>query len=133
MSSVNMFVLSGNLGAPPEERSSDTGKKVCSFRIANNRWDTKKKASVADWYTILAFGSVAETCLKHLDKGASVVVEGRTILKEWESKDGAKHKSVDVLANRVTFFGSARGAREASNNAMPDDAVELSASEAVPF
>lgn len=129
MSSINTFVLSGNLGAPPEERSSDTGKKVCSFRLANNRWDTKKKAEVADWYTVYAFGPMAETCMKFLEKGSSVVVEGRAVLKEWE-KDGKKQRTVDVLANRVSFFGPRKAI--AAEPTATDDA-DVSASEAVPF
>ncbi|MFO0748715.1 MAG: single-stranded DNA-binding protein [Myxococcota bacterium] len=124
-----MFVLSGNLGAPPEERSSDTGRKVCSFRIANNRWDSKKKVEVADWYTVYAFGPVAENCMKYLDKGSSVVVEGRAVQKEWE-KDGKTNRTIEVLANRVSFFGPAR---RVAAEAAPAESGEVSVSEAVPF
>lgn len=129
MSSVNMFVLSGNLGATPEERSSDTGRKVCSFRIANNRWDAKKKAEVADWYTVFAFGTVAENCLKYLDKGSSVVVEGRAVQKEWE-KDGKTNRTIEVLANRVSFFGPAR---KVSAEPAPVESGETSFTDHVPF
>lgn len=133
MSSMNIVVLSGHLGAAPEERSSDTGKKVCSFRLANNRWDSKKKAEVADWYTVYAFGPVAETCLKYLDKGSSVVVEGRVALKEWDGKDGSKNRTVDVLANRVSFFGPARRSASEAPAVTLDEPSSASSGEIVPF
>lgn len=116
MSAINILVLSGRLGAPPEERSSDLDRKICSFRLANDRWDSKKKEKVTDWYSVTAYGPVAETCLKFLSKGSEVIVEGRCVLKEWDTKAGVRQKSAEVWANRVVFVGSPRGeAREVSS------------------
>ncbi|MCC6625746.1 MAG: single-stranded DNA-binding protein [Deltaproteobacteria bacterium] len=119
MSSVNMIVLSGHLGAPPEERTSEAGKRYCKFRLANHRWDAKKKAEVADWYTVIAFGSDAEQCIKRLGKGSHVVVEGRIALREWENKEGHKMREAEVWASRVNFLGSPRASADGPTATSP--------------
>jgi len=109
--SVNMIVLSGHLGGTPEEKTSEAGKRYCRFRLANNRWDSRKKEEVADWYSVTAFGTEAERCLKYLTRGSSVVVEGRIAINEWE-KEGRRERSPEITATRVSFFGPPRGTSE---------------------
>lgn len=104
MSSVNMVVLGGRLGADPEERKTAAGKSVLTFRIASNRWDSKAAAEVADWFSIVVFDKEADSAAKVLKKGVSVLVEGRLQVNEWTDKDGKKSSRVEVYANRVNVL-----------------------------
>lgn len=51
------------------------------------------------------FGKQGETAEKYLDKGRSVLVEGRLQEQRWE-KDGQKHSKMVVIASNVRFLGS---------------------------
>lgn len=106
MNSVNMVVLSGRLGAPPEEKKTAANKSVCNFRMATNRWDPRTESEVADWHTVVCFDRQAELCVKHLVKGSPVLVEGRLAVRQWDGADGKKQSRVEIVANRVSFLGA---------------------------
>lgn len=105
MVTINSVFLGGNLGADPEPRRTATGKQMCTFRLAVNRWDAKAQARVADWHKVVAWDKTAEQCLKYLSKGSSVVVEGRLAVSHWEGADGTKRSRHEVMAHRVNFVG----------------------------
>ena len=134
MSSVNMVVLGGRVGTIPEEKKIPNGKTVTSFRLANSRWDSKVSAEVADWYTVSIWDREAERCAKILQKGASVLVEGRLTQREWNGTDGKKNIRFEVVAHRVNLLAFAKRdghGQDASTGSPPPQGEAYS--EAVPF
>jgi single-strand DNA-binding protein len=113
MASVNRVFLIGNLGADPELRYTASGAAAANFRIATTEvWSDKQsgeKNERTEWHRIVAWGKLAETCGEHLRKGRQVHVEGRIRTREWEDKDGVKRYTTEIVAERVTFLGSAPG------------------------
>jgi len=109
MVSINTIIIGGHLGAAPEDRHAASGKQVCHFTVATNRWDAKTQAEVADWHHVIVFERQAEACLKYLQKGSAVIVEGRLTTNQWVGADGKKNTRYEILANRVNFLGSSKG------------------------
>lgn len=114
MGSVNKVILIGNLGADPELNYTPNNKAVCNLRIATTEvWKDKAgaKQEHTEWHRITVWGELAENCSKYLSKGRSAYVEGRLQTRSYE-KDGQKHYSTDVVADRVVFLGGGAGAGE---------------------
>jgi single-strand DNA-binding protein len=107
MASLNKVLLIGNVGTDPEMRFTPNGNPVTSFRIATNRVYTTsegEKRQETEWFTIVTWRKLAESCNQFLTKGQRVYVEGSLRTRMWEGQDGQKRSRVEVVANRVLFL-----------------------------
>lgn len=99
----------GNAGADPEIRKTNNGLEIVELRVASQ--DGKDKTS---WWTCKFLGNKAgETVAKHVKKGSSVMVIGRTETEEWGEGDKKKSKVV-VIASDFSFVGGAKSGGEKS-------------------
>lgn len=108
MASFNKVMIMGNLAAKPELRHTKAGTAVTTIRVATNEVSTDSegaKVEKTEWHTVVVFGKTAENCEKYLDKGKSVLVEGKLQTREWEDKEGNKRYSTEILAASVQFIG----------------------------
>ena len=113
MASLNKVMVIGNLGSEPEMRFTPNGNPVTSFRVATNRVYTTpegERKEETEWFTIVAWGKLAEQCNQFLTKGRLVYAEGRLHTRAWEGQDGQKHYRTEIIANRVTFLDRQAGA-----------------------
>jgi single-strand DNA-binding protein len=106
MTSFNKVILLGNLTRDPEVRYTPNGAAVASFAIAVNRKykqgdETKEEVSYID---IVVFGKQAESCGQYINKGDSVLIDGRLQQRRWETEEGQKRSKVEVVAERVNFM-----------------------------
>jgi len=100
-------MIIGNLGGDPEMRFTPSGSPVTSFNVATN-WsynstDGERKEET-EWFTIVAWNRLAETCNQFLTKGQKVYAEGRLRSRTWDGQDGQKHTRIEVIASRVIFL-----------------------------
>ena len=112
MANLNRVYLMGNLTRDPEIRYTPGGRAVGDLRLAVNRTFQTADGERRDetcYVSIVVWGRQAETCGEYLRKGSPVLVEGRLQYDEWE-KEGQKFNRLRVVANRVQFLGSPRGA-----------------------
>lgn len=131
---LNKVMLIGHLGADPECRSMPSGDAVANLRLATTE-RYKDRASgemreATEWHRVSFFGRLAEVARDYLKKGWKVYVEGRIKTRQWE-KDGQKHYSTEIVAERLLMLGSpqaeadtkraAREYAEASGGGAPDD------------
>lgn len=111
MGSVNKVILVGNLGADPELTYTASQQAICKIRIATSEsWKNKstgKKEEKTEWHRVTIFGEQGANATKYLSKGRSVYVEGRLQTRSYD-KDGQKHYSTDVVADRVVFLGGGK-------------------------
>lgn len=134
MASVNRVILLGNLGADIELKYTPSNKALCNLRVATTEtWKDKsgQKQEKTEWHRVTVWGATAENCSKYLAKGKPVYLEGRLETRTYE-KDGQKHYSTDIVADRVVFLGGAdkeRGAapkhRDEHVGKLPEDIDEL--------
>lgn len=121
--SLNKVLLIGNLGSDPEVRYTQAGKQVVSFRVATNR-RYKVEGEVreeTEWFSIVAFGKMAEICSEFLKKGKSVFVEGRMQTQSWVDAAGLKHYRSQVIIENMRMIGSPNGNRTAHADEQPEE------------
>ena len=102
MASLNKVMIIGNIGSEPEMRFTPNGNPVTSFRVATNRtYNTAEgeRKEETEWFTVVAWGRLAEQCNQFLAKGRRVYTEGRLRTHSWESQDGQKHYHTEIVAN----------------------------------
>ena len=105
--SLNKIMVIGNLGGDPEMRFTPGGSPVTSFNVATN-WSFNtpdgERREETEWFTIVAWNRLAETCNQFLTKGQKVYAEGRLRSRTWDGQDGQKHTRIEIIANRVIFL-----------------------------
>lgn len=107
--SFNQVVLMGNLTRDPELRTTPNGQSVCSFSLALNRqWKSQdgQTQEAVDYIDVVAWAGLGERVAQYCQKGKPVLVNGRLQSRSWE-QDGQKRNKVEVLAQDVTFLGTA--------------------------
>ena len=126
MASYNRVILVGNLTRDPEFKQLPSGQAVCRLGLATNRTFKNRQTGAATqevcFIDVDVWGSQGENCHKYLQKGRSVLVEGRLKLDSWE-QDGQKRSRHSVVADRVTFLqaGQEEGAGYDGRSSAEDD------------
>jgi single-strand DNA-binding protein len=112
MNNINRVVITGNLTADPELRSTPNGKPVCSLRIACNtrRKSGEEWVDKPNYFNVTVWGAQGENAARYLSKGRPVAVDGRLEWREYEAQDGSKRQVVDIIADSVQFLNSGNGA-----------------------
>src|SRR3989344_4853609 len=98
---VNKVLIVGRMASDPEVRSTPTGQQVANFSIATNRvWkdrQTGKKQEQTEFHRVVAWGGTADIASRYLKKGQLVHVEGRLQTRSWDSKDGSKRYTTEIV------------------------------------
>lgn len=121
---LNKVMVIGHLGRDPEMRYTPSGRPVTTFTVAVSRtWNTAdgERRSETEWFNIVAWGNLAEICKQYLHKGQQVYIEGRLQTRQWEDKEGQKHKNVEVVANEMMMLGDRRENNKATENSNDED------------
>ncbi len=108
---LNKVMIIGHLGRDPEMRYTPSGKPVTTFTVAVSRsWNSGdgERHTETEWFNIVAWSNLAETCKQYLSKGQQVYIEGRLQTRRWDDKEGVKHSSVEIVANEMTFLSERR-------------------------
>jgi single-strand DNA-binding protein len=109
MSSYNRVTLIGNLTRNPELRKTKSGNPVTELGLALNRvWQNEngQKQEDVTFVDITVWGRNAENAAQYLQKGRSVLVEGRLQLETWQDKQSGQDRSkLKVVADHIQFLG----------------------------
>lgn len=123
---LNKVLLIGNLGRDPEMRYTPSGKPVTAFSLAVNRvWSASggDRREETDWFNIVTWGDLAETCNRYLRKGDRVYLEGRLQVRNWEGTDKQKHTRTEVVAQSLLMLdGRNRDAADGEAD-LPGDEI----------
>ncbi|MDO8491102.1 MAG: single-stranded DNA-binding protein [Dehalococcoidia bacterium] len=131
MAGLNKVMIIGNVGTDPEMRFTPNGNPVTSFRIATGRSYTTpegERKQETEWFDVVTWNRLAETCNQFLAKGRRAYVEGRLRTRSWDGQDGQKHTRLEIIANQVIFLDKTTPA------SLPEEAAAAdSDSEDLPF
>lgn len=119
---LNKCMIIGNLGADPEMRYTANGNAVTEFRVATSRTYTTgdgERVEETEWFRIVTWNRLAETCAQYLSKGRQVFVEGRMKTRSWEGQDGQKRYMTELIADNVKFLGGRDGAAQGAATFTP--------------
>lgn len=122
---LNTVALVGNLTKDVELRYTPAGTPVTELRIAvGDRVKRGEQWQDATYYfSVTAWGRMAENCAQYLSKGKKVGVTGKLTWREWEAQDGSKRQTVEITANSVQFLSpQSQGGGGGHDQAPPPDA-----------
>lgn len=106
--SLNKVQIIGNLGRDPEMRYTPSGAAVTNFTVAVNRRRRDPQGGQmieeTEWFRVVAWEKLAETCNEFLRKGRPVYIEGRLQSSKYTDKEGIERTSWDVVANDMIML-----------------------------
>lgn len=133
MADLNRVSLMGRLGVDPEIRTTQSGEKVATFRMATSeQWkdrDTGEKKERTEWHTVVVWGALAVVAERFLKKGNRVHVEGAQRTRKWQDQNGNDRWSTEVVlsgfSTRLDVIdwpeGSGNGAARSQDDAYGGD------------
>lgn len=101
---LNKVMIIGCLDGEPELRFAPGGQAVASFSVAiPYAWSSPNGGDQeeTDWFNVVAWGSLAETCAQQLCNGQQVYIEGRLQTRSWEDHAGRRHFRTEVVAQTM--------------------------------
>lgn len=116
---VNKVILLGNVGAEPEVRALDSGKKVARIRVATTERYTDQqgnKQEQTEWHSVTLWRGLADVVDKYVHKGSQVYIEGKIRTREYE-QNGEKRYATEIVAEDMKLCGRAKDANEPQRQA----------------
>ena len=104
---LNKIMLIGNLGRDPEMNVTTDGTPVTKFTLAVSRRtksNTGERREETEWFNVVAWRQLAETCNAYLHKGSKVYIEGRLTQRKYIDKNGVERTFVEVIANDMEML-----------------------------
>ena len=100
--SINKVILLGRLGADPEIRVSQDGKKIARFSLATSEsWKDKlsnEKKEKTEWHKIVIFSAgLAEISEKYLKKGSLIYIEGQISSRKYTDQSGIEKYITEIV------------------------------------
>ncbi len=100
--SINKVILLGRLGADPEVRVSQDGKKIAKFSLATSEsWRDKvsnEKKEKTEWHKVVIFSSgLAEISEKYLKKGSLIYIEGQISSRKYTDQSGIEKYITEIV------------------------------------
>ena len=135
---MNKVILMGRLTRDPEVRYTQSGKVVCQFTLAVDRFTTNTEGQrEADFVPVVVWGKIGELCGNSLAKGSRALVDGRLQIRSYEAKDGSGKRWVtEVIAVAVQFLDRKAGSTSQSHgepSAMDGFGSQMPFDEEIPF
>jgi single-strand DNA-binding protein len=106
---VNRADIIGNVTRDPEMRTTTSGQQVLTLGVATNeRWkdrQTNQDKERTEFHNVVVWGALAEEVSRTLHKGNKVFVSGRVQTRSWETKDGSKRYTTEIIAENISLLG----------------------------
>ncbi|MCR5813851.1 MAG: single-stranded DNA-binding protein [Desulfovibrio sp.] len=104
---LNRVMIIGRLGQDPQLKYSQSGSPIATFSVATDETFTDRdgiRQQRTEWFKVVAFARIAESCAHYLHKGNLVYVEGSLQTRRWQDQQGMEHSLVEIKAIRVDFL-----------------------------
>ncbi len=107
---VNRADVIGNVTRDPEIRTTTGGQQVLTLGVATNeRWKdraTNQDKERTEFHNVVLWGALADDVGKNLKKGNRVFVSGRVQTRSWETKEGSKRYTTEIIAENISLLGT---------------------------
>ena len=108
---MNTATIIGRAGQDAEIKYFESGKVKTTFSLAVNRFDSKTKTEVPDWFNIEVWDKQAEFAGEYVKKGIQVAIDGRIQQDKWTDKaSGSDRERFIIIANSIRLLGSKKDA-----------------------
>ncbi len=124
--SVNKVILVGNLGADPEIRAMQDGRKMAQLSIATSEnWrdkSTGERREKTEWHRVVIFNDgLVKVVEQYLKKGSKVYLEGALQTRKWTDQSGQERYSTEVVLqgfnSTLTMLDGRSGGQEGGDYA----------------
>ena len=113
---VNKVILVGRLCADPELKYTPSGVAVANLRIAVDRpFKSSSGERETDFIDVVAWRQNAEFANTYLSKGRLILVDGSLQVRQWQTQDGQRRKSYEVMADSLKSLDRPREQGERSD------------------
>ena len=127
--SLNRVELIGNLTKDPEVRVFQNGNSMCAFSVATNRsykTDDGEKKDIPEFHNLVVFGKMVDICEKYLRKGSKVWIEGRLQTRSWETKEGEKRYTTEIVLQELIMLNKKEASQRPESDNLADDNIQNS-------
>jgi len=116
--SLNQVSLIGHVGADPEIRTTEGGRKVANLRLATNEsWTDKRsgeKREQTEWHHIVVWSEgLIDVLEKYVSKGDRLYLSGKLQTRKWEDRDGNERYTTEIVLTgfdaKLGMLGSRQG------------------------
>lgn len=125
---TDTITIAAVVGTEPELRTGNVDR--CILRVVTNR-RAKDQATGewkdldSNWYSVVTFRRLAGNVVASIHKGDRVIITGRLSVREYETADGKKGTSVEIIADAIGHdlnFGTASYSKAVggSSESTPD-------------
>ncbi len=115
---INQAQVIGNVTKDPEMRTTTSGQQVLSIGVATNeRWKdraTNEDKERAEFHNVVVWGALAQDVANTVKKGNRVFVSGRVQTRSWETKEGQKRYTTEIVADSLSLLGTRNNAADSS-------------------
>jgi single-strand DNA-binding protein len=126
-SNINRVVLVGRLTADPELRALPSGTTVCNLRLACNGVRKNSNGEYTEkpnFFNVSVYGAQGESVHRYMSRGKRVAVDGRLEWREWETAEGLKRQTVEIVAESVQFLDGGRSSSSSGDSTGEDSPGE---------
>lgn len=97
------ITLVGNLTRDPQLRTTTGGVPVADLGLAvNHRWRQGDEwQEQTSFFTVVAWRTLAENCVRSLHRGDRVVVQGRPEQRSWITDTGDRRSVTEIVADDI--------------------------------
>ena len=96
---MNIWIGTGRVVRDTALAKTQSGKEICNFSIA-----VQRNKETADFFDVVAWGQLAINLAPYLRKGKRVAIIGELHNRDWTDKDGKKHRSNEIVANKIDIL-----------------------------
>lgn len=105
---MNFVHIAGHLGADPEVRVTQTGKKVTTLRVATRSRKGQQDETI--WWRVTVWDNQFEKMIPHFKKGSAIVVAGEMKKPEiFTDREGKSQISLEITAADLQFSPFGKG------------------------
>ncbi|MBP7114249.1 MAG: single-stranded DNA-binding protein [Candidatus Peribacteraceae bacterium] len=106
---VNRAQVVGNVTREPEMRTTTSGQSVLTLGVATNeKWKEKATGEMkerSEFHNVVVWGDMAKAVQAGVKKGQRVYVTGRVQTRTWETQEGKKRATTEIISDQVTLLG----------------------------
>lgn len=105
----NKVQLIGRLGQQPEIITFEDGTKMAKFSLATDDSYKDKQGNKIErtyWHNIVVKNGLVKVVESYINKGQEVIVEGKLVTRNYETKEGEKRYITEIICNELLMVGN---------------------------